>query len=177
MTVPERPHPPRTGAESETLLGFLEYCRSTLRIKASGLTSAQLATTLPPSSMTLGGMIKHLAYVEDWWFSCIFAGQDPTPPFDQAPWDSDDDWEWHSAASDSPAELFALWERTLDTSRRITDAALSAGSGMDQLSASRDRHGTTPALRWVVTHMIEEYARHAGQADLIRESIDGQVGA
>ena len=88
------------GDETATLLGFLEYQRATFAWKCSGLDAAGLAATVGASSMTLGGMLKHLAYVEDVWFSRFLYGQDPAPPWDTVDWDADPDWDWHSAAAD-----------------------------------------------------------------------------
>lgn len=98
---PPRPEPPRLGTERETLEGFLDFLRATLEWKASGLTDAQLDQRLAPSTMTLGGLLKHLAYVEDWWFTAVLAGQPDPEPWASAPWAEDPDWEWRSAATDT----------------------------------------------------------------------------
>lgn len=176
MSTVDRIDPTRSAAETETILSYVEYFRATILMKLEGLSAEQLATPLAPSTMTLGGMLKHLAYVEDWWFSCVFAGHDEAAPFDTAPWDEDDDWEWHSAASDSPEELHAIWHRIVDTSRSIVATAMDSGDGFDQTAVRKGRDGGDISLRWILVHMIEEYGRHAGHADLIRESLDGQVG-
>jgi uncharacterized damage-inducible protein DinB len=126
--------------------------------------------------MTLGGMMKHLALVESHWFEAVYSGGDLMPPFDTIDWDDDPDWDWHSARDDSPEELFAL----LDEACRRADAVVLAsldGPGLDGESVKRDRsQGSAFNLRWILVHMIEEYARHNGHADLIRESIDGETG-
>ncbi|MCE0534810.1 DinB family protein [Kineosporia rhizophila] len=171
-----RPEPPAAGTEAEVLLGFLDYQRATFAWKISGLDAAGLATALPPSPMTLGGMIKHLAYVEDEWFHVRLLGKQRPAPWDEVDWGSDPDWEWHTAGEDTPEQLHALWQAALARSREATATAL-ADAGMGRLSRYQFRDtGQTPSLRWILTHMIEEYARHNGHADLIRESIDGLVG-
>jgi uncharacterized damage-inducible protein DinB len=149
-----------------------------LRIKADGLDAEQLDQRLEPSTMTLGGMLKHLAYVEDWWFNQVFAGNPEPEPWASVDWKADPDWDWHSAADDTPEQLRAILEDAIATSDRILDEALASLDGLDALGQLASRHdpGQHFNMRWIVVHMIEEYARHNGHADLIRESIDGQVG-
>lgn len=175
MNEADRTDPPLTADESTTLLAFLDFHRETLRWKTSGLDAEQLSRTLAPSDMTLGGLLKHLAGVEDNWFSEVMLGEPSMPPFDSAPWDEDRDWDWHSAADDSPEYLRGLLDEAIERSRRATSERLNTG-GLDGLSAGRSRSGEQFSLRWVLVHMIEEYARHNGHADLIRQSIDGAVG-
>ncbi|HWD46562.1 MAG TPA: DinB family protein [Actinomycetota bacterium] len=170
-----RPEPPLAGDETETLLGFLEFQRTTLAWKCSGLDAAGLRATTAASSMTLGGMLKHLAYVEDQWFPRWLRGRDPAPPWDTVDWKADRDWDWHSAADDSPEELFTLWRDTVARSRSSVAEALAEG-GLDQLARRTWPDGRAPSLRWILVHMVEEYARHNGHADLLRESVDGQTG-
>lgn len=170
-----RTDPPLAGDEAATLIGFLEYHRATLVWKTDGLDQASLATTTSASTMTLAGIVKHLAYVEDHWFGYILAGRPPAPPWDTVDWSADPDWEWHSATDDDPDALRALWAGMVDRSRSDLSAALAAG-GLDQLGARPWADGRAPNLRWILVHMIEEYARHNGHADLLRESIDGQTG-
>ena len=170
-----RPEPPLAAGETETLLGFLDFQRATLAWKCAGLDAAGLTATVGVSTMTLGGLLKHMALVESSWFSRWLHGRDREPPWDTVDWEADPDWEWDSAAEDSPAELFALWLGAVDESRRLVTEALADG-GLDQLTARTWPDGRAPSLRWVVTHMIEEYARHNGHADLLRESVDGQTG-
>ena len=100
-----RPEPPVTGTEAETLLGFLEYQRATFAWKTGGLDAAGLRATVGPSAMTLGGMVKHLAYVEQWWFGHSLHGDPPTPPWDAVDWAADRDWEWNTATGDAPDDL------------------------------------------------------------------------
>jgi hypothetical protein len=176
MEDQERQEPPLRGSETDTLRSFLAYHRDTFRWKTRGLSQQQLATPLPPSTMTLAGMIKHLAVVESGWFAEDFRGGPLMPPFDTAPWEQDRDWEWHSAVRDSPEQLRALFDDAVTRSDRIIDDALTEG-GLDQLSVAKNRRtGERYSLRWILLHMIEEYARHNGHADLIRESIDGETG-
>jgi uncharacterized damage-inducible protein DinB len=99
-----RPEPPIAADETATLLGFLEYQRATLAWKCSGLDAAGLQATAAASSMTLGGMLKHLAYVEDSWCSQMLHARGPAPPWDAVDWDADPDWDWHSAAGDTPEQ-------------------------------------------------------------------------
>ena len=161
--------------EAETILGFLDFQRATFAWKCSGLDAAGLSATHAPSAMTLGGLMKHLALNEDGWFTRTFAGGSYPEPWDAIDWDADPDWEWRTGASDPPAELRALWESCADRSRAVVRAALEVG-GLDQPASRPFSDGRHPSLRWVVCHLIEEYARHNGHADLIRESIDGLTG-
>ncbi len=171
-----RPEPPFAADEAATLLGFLDYQRATLAWKCAGLDADGLRATVGVSSMTLGGMLKHLAWAEDLWFSRWLHGRAPEPPWDTVDWDADRDWEWNSAAADSPGELFALWGAAVDRSRGFVADALAQGAGLGQLAQRAWPDGGTPSLRWIVVHMIEEYARHNGHADLLRESVDGATG-
>jgi hypothetical protein len=125
--------------------------------------------------MTLGGMLKHLAAVEDDWFSVWLHGREPSAPWASVDWDADPDWDWHSAADDTPSQLFDLWSDTVARSRADVGAAIEDG-GLDRLTQRKWTDGRSPSLRWLLCHMIEEYARHNGHADLLRESIDGQTG-
>jgi uncharacterized damage-inducible protein DinB len=171
-----RVDPPLLGDEATTLRAFLDYHRDTFRWKCSGLTQAQLAQELAPSDMTLGGMMKHLAVVESSWFESVFAGGDYMPPFDTVDWDADRDWEWHTAKDDTPEELRALFDDAVSRADAVIDRSLARG-GLDAQSVRNSRRKDTPfSLRWILVHMIEEYARHNGHADLLREAIDGQTG-
>lgn len=170
-----RPEPPLAGDEAATLLGFLEFHRATLAWKTAGLDAAGLRSRLAPSAMTLGGMLKHLAYVEDSWFSYRLHGNPRTPPWDTVDWAADNDWDWHSAVDDSPAELRALWEGAVERSRALLDQALADG-GLDQRARRPWADGRAPSLRWILIHLVEEYARHNGHVDLLRENLDGLVG-
>jgi uncharacterized damage-inducible protein DinB len=178
MTVVDehgRPEPPAEGDEITTLFGFLDFQRATLAWKCAGLDSAGLNATVGVSSMTLGGLLKHMAYVESHWFSHSLYGREPQPPWDTVDWKADADWEWHSAADDTAEQLHSLWQDAVTGSRALATEALANG-GMDQLAQRTWPDGGAPTMRWIVVHMIEEYARHNGHADLLRESVDGQTG-
>jgi uncharacterized damage-inducible protein DinB len=170
-----RPEPPEAADEISTLLGFLDFHRATLAWKCAGLDAAGLGATVGASTMTLGGILKHMAYVENWWFSESLLGRPAGEPWESVDWKADRDWEWHSAASDTPEQLRALWEDTVERSRAAV-AEAAADGGLDRLAARGWSDGRTPSLRWILVHMIEEYARHNGHADLIRESVDGETG-
>lgn len=170
-----RPEPPLGGDEVATLLGFLEFQRATLAWKCAGLDAAGLRATVGVSTMTLGGILKHLAYVEEDWCSRWLHGRDRQPPWDTVDWGADPDWEWHSAADDTPDQLLAVWQGAVDRSRVLVGEALAEG-GLGRPARRTWPDGRAPSLRWVLVHLIEEYARHNGHADLLRESVDGQTG-
>ena len=169
------PEPPMAGDETATLLGSLERQRATLAWKCGGLDAAGLGARLAPSSITLGGLLKHLAAVEATTFSWKLLGRSPGPPWEAVDWDADPDWDWNSAAEDNPEQLYALWHEAVDRSRSLVAEALANG-GLDQLGRITNSRGESPSLRRILIDLIEEYARHVGHADLIRESIDGLVG-
>jgi hypothetical protein len=135
------------GGEVETLRGFLTYRRDTLRWKCSGLTQDQLSQRLPPSSMSLGGLMKHLALVESQWFDHWLRGVDFAAPFDDLDWESGDDWEFDSAREDSPAELRELFDEAVSCSDAVIDDALARG-GLDvQSERTHPQTGGTSTLR------------------------------
>lgn len=169
-----RPEPPVDGDELPMALGFLDFLRATMRWKCEDLDADGLRATTASSAMTLGGLLKHLAWVEDHWFSRRLLGRDAAPPWADVDWDADRDWEWNSASSDTPAELLALWDASVERSRAaVTEVA---AAGVDRRAQAPWPDGRSPTLRWIVLHMIEEYARHCGHADLLRESVDGRTG-
>jgi uncharacterized damage-inducible protein DinB len=170
-----RPDPPRTSGEVETLVGFLEFQRATLEWKCAGLDRDQLSTTTAASTMTLGGLLNHLAAVEDSWFSVVLHGHKPAAPWDEVDWDEDPDWEWRTALDEEPDDLRARWREAVERSRERVAQAIAV-KGLDTPAVRTARNGTATSLRWILMHMIEEYARHNGHADLLRESIDGQTG-
>ncbi len=174
MTI-ERAEPAYSNDEVGMLRSFLDHYRATIRLQASGLSAAQLDQSLPPSDLTLGGMLMHLAFVEDYWFSYHLLAHEPASPWDSAPWDDDPDWDWHAAAGQPPAALDALLATAIARSDECLDAALAADAELDRpVARPRDpAKGETATVRWVLVHMVEEYCRHAGHADLIRQSIDG----
>jgi uncharacterized damage-inducible protein DinB len=162
---------PYVADESTTLRTFLDFHRATLLRQVAGLDHDQLNRPFPPTTMTLAGLLKHMAYVEDIWFGVRLAGNSPVPPFDTAPWSDDKDWEFTSAAQDDREALRILLRDAIARSNELTDAAGS----LDQIAAGTTRDGQSISLRWILVHMIEEYARHCGHADLMREAIDGKV--
>jgi uncharacterized damage-inducible protein DinB len=172
VTTP-RTYPPAVADEATMLIAFLDHHRDTLRRQTEGLDARQLATRLPPSSLTLGGLLKHLAFVEGFWCRYVLRGEEQHEPWASVDWRADPDWEHHSAADDTPEQLRAL----LDAEVAAADAAIRAAlaeDGVDTL-AVRERHGKHPSLRWILNHLVAEYARHCGHADLVRESVDGAV--
>ena len=176
MTTTEIPwEPPLAGTEAEHLVGALDRLRTTFRWKTDGLDRVGLNVPVGASTMTLGGLLKHLALVEDYYFTAKLAGEPLGPPWSGADMEADPDWEWHSAAQDSPEELYALYDAAVGRARDRLSAALADG-GLDQpvnLSWPDGRH---PSLRRLVCDLLEEYGRHTGHADLIREAVDGRVG-
>jgi uncharacterized damage-inducible protein DinB len=176
MTI-QRTDPPLATDEVTTLRAYLAYHRATLLMKCDGLDQHQLAAVHPPSTMTLGGLLKHAALNDDWWFVRVLEGRETEPDWVPAgAFDADDDWEFHSAADDSPTELRRIFDEAAARADAAIDRAL-AKDGLDTPSVKLSRRKGTPiSLRWILLHMIEEYARHNGHADLLREAIDGQVG-
>jgi uncharacterized damage-inducible protein DinB len=168
----ERIDPHLQADEQTTLMQFLDYHRATFLGKIEGLSHAQMNVALAPSDLTLAGLTKHLALVEDSWFQERFIGVE-VEPWASAPFDEDRDWEMHSASHDSPDDLVALYRAAIARSQ----ATLSTVESLDVLSAVNDRQEGIPySMRWILVHMIEETARHNGHADLIRQSIDGLTG-
>ncbi|MCZ2817959.1 mycothiol transferase [Modestobacter sp. VKM Ac-2984] len=165
--------PPFAGTEAEHLLGALGRLRTTFRWKAADLDTAGLQTRIGASALTLGGLLKHLALVED---DCS-TGRLSGAPIGE-PWESEwggGDWAFTSAADDSPERLYALWDDAVARSRARWDAALAAG-GMDQRVELTGPDGEHAGLRRLLCDLIEEYGRHTGHADLLREAVDGLVG-
>jgi uncharacterized damage-inducible protein DinB len=155
--------------ERTMLENWLDYHRATLEWKCEGLTPEQLCErSVPPAIMSLAGLVRHMADVERGWFRRTLAGEDlPGLYFDLA--DPLTDHEFEQADPATVAEDFAAWRTECDEAR-----ARAAGRSLDDIGHRRD--GTEVSLRWIYVHMIEEYARHNGHADLIRERIDGAVG-
>jgi len=167
------PHVPKSAGELEMLVAFLDYQRAVLIDKASGLTQEQWGQRLEPSTMTLGGMIYHLTVVEESWFVDVFAGEGLGEPWASVDWEADRDWEWNVAPTMDREVVLDAYRQAIERSNEIVAAATS----LDQLSVKKHSKSGEPwSLRWILVHMIEETARHAGHADLIRESIDGEVG-
>jgi len=169
--------PPLAGSEVEHLIGALDRLRTTFRWKADDLGAAGLRTRIGASSLTLGGLLKHLAAAEDYMFTTKLSGEPLGAPWEATGWDGSKDWEYTftSAASDTPAQLYALWDGAVERSRARLDAALADG-GLDQLVHLSWPDGRHASLRRLVCDLIEEYGRHTGHADLLREAVDGLVG-
>lgn len=162
--------PSRAWLERDTLVSFVDYFRSVLVRKAAGLTSEQLDVTLAPSTLTLGRLPRHMAFVEDHWFGFALHGRDYHERWAAADWTAQPDWEMDTATDFSPIELAAQFDDAVEQSRLAID-----GLDVDHIAAREGPAGQT-TLRWILIHMIEEYARHCGHADLLRETIDGQTG-
>lgn len=158
---------PRIGDERAILTAFLDWHRATFALKCAGTADQFSQRTVPPSGMSLHGLLRHLAAVERWWFRQQFAGEDVPDLYytDDAP---NDDFD---ALDGDPAEAWATWRGECDRSREIVASAASLDdTGTGRLS------GEPFSLRWLLVHQIAEYARHNGHADLLRERIDGAVG-
>lgn len=167
--------PDFTAGEVELLLFAIERSRATFAWKCGGLDAHGLAQAHPPSTMTLGGLLKHMARVEDMWTAHDFTSQPLGAPWNTVDFKAEPDWEWRSAADDSPAELYELWRSAVERSRAAMTAMLADG-GADQPSRYVLSTGESPNLRRVLVDMHDEYARHVGHADLLREAVDGLTG-
>lgn len=167
--------PPTAGSELEHLTGALDRLRATFRWKTDGLDATGLRTTIAASPLTLGSLLKHLARAEDELFTAKLSGAPVSPPWDTADWDADPDVDFTSAAADSPRQLYGIWDETVERSRQRLAEAL-AGGGPEQLVHLAWPDGRRLSLRRLLCDLIEEYGRHTGHADLIREAVDGRVG-
>ena len=163
----ERINPPYEAGERAMLDAWLDYHRATLAMKCDGLNDAQLRErSAPPSTLSLLGLVRHMADVERSWFRRVLAGEDAPPIF----WSDDDpDGDFDNVDTADVAEGFATWRSECERARQAAAAAPS-------LDVTGLRRGEPVSLRWILVHMIEEYARHNGHADLLRERIDGAVG-
>ena len=167
-----RVEPPTTGSELATLTGFLGWHRATLELKCSGLDAEAMARrSVEPSSLSLLGLVRHLAEVERSWFRRLLAGQD-APPLFYSPGDPDGDFDGARPDPAVVAEAWHAWREEVTFAERFVAAA----SSLDMVGKREDKSRGPMSLRWVLTHMIEEYCRHNGHADLLRERIDGAVG-
>ncbi|WP_262281432.1 DinB family protein [Micromonospora sp. MA102] len=167
----DRSHEPYVGDERTMLEGWLDYHRDTLLHKCAGLTAEQLRTaSVEPSTLTLLGLVRHLADVERWWFRIRAAGQDLPGLYAG---DEDPDADLNAVADADPEAAFATFRAEVEAARgAVADLPLDHTFARTR----RDGRGDEMNLRWVYVHMIEEYARHNGHADLIRERIDGVTG-
>ncbi|MEV7993994.1 DinB family protein [Streptomyces sp. NPDC086077] len=168
LTLPDgRPVPAMTGDERAMLEGWLDYHRATLELKCRGLDDAQLRlAAAPPSSLTLLGLVQHLAEVERNWFQRVLAGLDVPPVYE-------DETGYALRPQRGLDEALTVWHREIARGREI-----SAGRPLDDTGRLVDGplDGMDVSLRWVLIHLIEEYARHNGHADILRERIDGVTG-
>ena len=163
--------PPLAGNELETLLGSLERMRRTLAWKCADLDAAAMATTVGASTMTIGGLLRHLARCEANSFSWKLHDHEPASDGDDDDWERD--WQWTADADADQA--WQDWRTAVEESRVLIAAAVADG-GLDRAKGHHFDGWGTPSLRRILIDMIEEYARHTGHADLIREAIDGRVG-
>ncbi|MCX3061158.1 DinB family protein [Streptomyces beihaiensis] len=169
MTTDPRTGPPHLGGERETLRAFLDYHRATLAMKCEDLTDDELRQrSMPPSALSLLGLVRHMAEVERAWFRRVFEDHDVP-----LVWSHETDFQAaYDANASTRAEAFAAWEAEVEHSRRIERAAASLDAVGHQ-----PRWGEDVSLRMVMVHVLLEYGRHNGHADLLREGVDGVVGA
>ncbi|MER0240748.1 DinB family protein [Streptomyces sp. HSW2009] len=167
MTEDQRPHPSTVADDRTSLTSFLDYQRATLAMKCAGLTAEQLKRqAVPTSGLTLLGLVRHAAAVERGWFRAVLKGEDVTKPW---PGKVNGTFaEFHVADADVD-EAFRIWHEECEKAREVA-------ASFSSLQDSAEFRGETYSVRYVLTHMIEEYARHNGHADLLREAIDGEVG-
>jgi uncharacterized damage-inducible protein DinB len=164
MADAERIDPPYESDERTMLVAWLEYHRATLAMKCEGLTHDQLRTrSVPPSGLSLLGLVRHMAEVENNWFRYWLAGDGPVTR-----WEADEDFAVDDASVD---EAFDYWRQECANAREV----LGGFESLDHVGAGQ-AVGAGISVRWTLVHMIEEYARHNGHADLIREAIDGTTG-
>ncbi|WGY01174.1 DinB family protein [Nocardioides sp. QY071] len=172
-TRDDRRQPPLDGTEAETLRGFLDFHRDTLRWKCAGLTDEQLRRPLAPTTMTLAGLVLHLTMVESGWFNLSFAGGVAMPAWLGVADVDDPDWAWAHARDFGADQLWEWYDDAVAVSDRVIDETLAGELGLATPAADPAEPVT---MRWLLGHMVEEYARHNGHADLLRQSIDGAVG-
>jgi uncharacterized damage-inducible protein DinB len=158
---------PRTVDERATLVSFLEWQRATLERKCAGLPPEQLRVrSAPPSTLSLIGLVRHMAEVERSWFRRTAAGEDVATIYSSA---TDPDGDFNDVGGTSVDDVFATWHTECERAREIVAAR-------DLDDVCKQRSGREVSVRWIVVHMIEEYSRHNGHADLLRQRIDGAVG-
>jgi uncharacterized damage-inducible protein DinB len=167
-----RQDPDTRATERDALAQYLDHQRETILLKAEGLNQEQLAQPIPTSALTLAGILYHLALNEESWMEVRFQGLPEREDWVGVDWDADPDWEFRTATTMDPDELRKRYRSACDRSRQV---AAQAGS-LDQMSVFKGENDWQFSLRWVLLHLIEETARHAGHADLLREAIDGTVG-
>lgn len=168
--------PPLAGTETEHLIGSLERLRATFRWKADGLGADGLAVRIGASTLTLGGLLKHLAACEDVMFTGKLSGSPPGEPWESLGWDPLGDWAFtFDTTGHTPEDLYALWDGAVERSRERLGAALEHG-GLDRPVYLEWPGRGHLSLRRLVFDLVEEYGRHTGHADLLREAVDGRVG-
>jgi uncharacterized damage-inducible protein DinB len=167
-----RTDPDPGGSELELLNQYLDYQRATVLLKTDGLDQERMSTPHPPSELTLGGLLYHLALVEESWMEVRFAGQPEREPWIGIDWDADPTWEFRTARDIEPEQLRDRYLEACQRSRQV----VSQATDLDQQSITTLSDGSRFNLRWVLLHLVEETARHAGHADFLREVIDGTVG-
>lgn len=167
--------PSWTAGEVELQLFALERSRAQFAWKCGGLDAAGLHKSHPPSAMTLAGLLKHMALVEDRYAAEFLGGPGLGPPWKAENFAANPNWDWQTAADDTPEELYALWSGAVERSRAAWAQALANG-GLDQPAKITMADGQSPNLRRVLVDLHDEYARHVGHADLFREAVDGLVG-
>jgi uncharacterized damage-inducible protein DinB len=169
----ERTEPPTRGSERDLLCGFLDFQRQTLEWKCSGLTPEQLkAATVPPSPLTLLGLLRHMAGAEQYWFQTVLLGRTAPDVYEVED-------AWGDLDSQSVEEVVRRWKEACETSRRNVAAVPTLdheGTRPRYWDGEIERDGDVVSLRMILIHMIEEYARHNGHADFLRERIDGATG-
>ncbi|MDA3647052.1 DinB family protein [Saccharopolyspora indica] len=167
MDLHKRTEPSRVADDRSSLTGFLQYQRETLALKCAGLTADQLRRrAVPPSALSLLGLVRHVAEVERSWFRVVLRGENVPPHWHRPVPGRFAEFDVDSA---DPAEAFEIWAEECARSRATVD-------GFESLDTTVQWRGEVYSLRYVITHMIEEYARHNGHADLLRERIDGATG-
>jgi uncharacterized damage-inducible protein DinB len=164
----ELPEPGTTTDERTMLVEFLDYFRAVLERKVRDLDEDQVRVRVAASSIDLLGLVRHMAEVERWWFRQVFTAEAADGIFG----DHDPDIEWHHSTSDTLIDALDFWRAEVARAQHIVSGAPS----LDTIAAFRASARGDVSLRWILVHMIEEYARHCGHADLIREAIDGSVG-
>lgn len=155
--------------ERTVLTGMLEWYREGVLLKVEGMDLGAATTSPLRSGTTAAGLVKHLALVEDSWFTDRLAGRGDPEPWASAPFDQDPDWEFHSASSQPLADVVDLYRAACDRSRAVTTA-------LDLDHTALDEKGRTISLRFVLVHVLEETARHLGHLDILRELADGRTG-
>jgi uncharacterized damage-inducible protein DinB len=165
----------RTRTEAEALTAVLERNRRTFAWKTADLDQQGLAARTAASTMTLGGLVMHVALVEADWLAVKLAGESYGAPWDGVDFDADPDWEWRTGATDTPQDVYAVWKAAVERSRALV-AAVIEERGLDGPASVTWPDGRTPTVRDMILDMIEEYARHTGHADLLREAVDGRIG-